>query len=103
MEEEVLDFISAIKKKYPLEIEDTFSNGLCYWFAKILEIRFGGDIYFDPYHVHFAIIIDNNMYDITGKIEPHTSDWFNWEDYKLCNDTTAIEKSCIIKANNYFV
>jgi hypothetical protein len=100
MEEEVLDFISTIKEKYPLEIEDTFSNGLCYWFAKILQIRFGGDIYFDPYHVHFAIIIDNNMYDITGKIERCTSDWFNWEDYKLYNDTTAIEKSCIIKANN---
>lgn len=93
---EVLQFIDAIKRRYPYEIEDTFSNGFCYWFAKILELRFGGIIYFNPVIIHFAILIEGQLFDITGLIEADKN-WFNWEDYQSYNDTSIIYHSCILK------
>lgn len=93
---EVLQFIDTIKKRYPYEIEDTFSNGFCYWFAKILELRFGGTIYFNPDIIHFATLIGEQLFDVTGLIEVDKN-WFNWEDYQSCNDTSTIYHSCILK------
>jgi hypothetical protein len=94
--EEILSFIEAFKEKYPQEIEDTFSNGFCYWFAKILELRFGGTIYFNPDIIHFATLIDNHMFDITGLVIVDDN-WFEWHTYQLENDTDDIYHSCIIK------
>jgi hypothetical protein len=93
---EVLRFIDAIKGRYPYEIEDTFSNGFCYWFAKILELRFGGTIYYNPDIIHFAVLIEEQLFDITGLIEAGDN-WFNWEDYQSKNDTEDIYHSCILK------
>ena len=31
--QEILRFIKAIKGSYSYEIEETFSNGFCFWFA----------------------------------------------------------------------
>ena len=94
---EVLHFIDAFKGGYPYEIEDTFSNGFCYWFAKILELRFNGTIYFNPDIVHFATLIESQLFDITGLIQPG-DEWFNWEDYQYTHDTSKIYYSCILKS-----
>ncbi len=93
---ETLDFINAIRKKHPQEIEDVFSNGFCYWFAKILELRFDGDIYFNPEEVHFATMINNRLFDINGAIFDNDG-WINWKEYQLSHDTEVIYRSCILK------
>ena len=94
--QEILRFIKAIKGNYSYEIEETFSNGFCFWFAKILELRFDGEIYFNPDLIHIATLIDDQLFDINGLIDPDGS-WFNWEDYKSVNDTEYIIHSCILK------
>ena len=93
---EVLQFIEAIKGGYSYEIEETFSNGFCYWFAKILEIRFDGIIYFNPDLIHFATLIEEQLFDINGLVTADNS-WFNWEDYQMKHDTDEIYHSCILK------
>ena len=93
---EVLRFIEAIKGRYSYELEDTFSNGFCYWFAKILEIRFNGTIYYNPDLIHFATLIDSQLFDINGLVHADNS-WFNWDDYSLTHDVEAIYHSCILK------
>jgi len=96
MDEDVLNFINAIKSKYPQQIEDTFSNGYCYWFAKILELRFGGVIYFNPIKVHFGTLIGNKIFDINGIISDG-DEWFLWDDYQYIEDTDMITNTCILK------
>lgn len=93
---EVLQFTRALKGRHPLEIEDVFSNGFCYWFAKILEERFQGTILFDPFNVHFATLIDDCIFDINGLADTNNV-WYNWEDYKHIEDVSSIIHSCILK------
>ena len=46
-----------------------FLNGNCYWFAKILVIRFPYlKIYYLPTEGHFVAGIDNTYYDCTGHV-----------------------------------
>ena len=52
--QEILDFIEHFKGS-----EEVFLHGCCYWFAKILEMRFNGDgylvdIFHDPIENHFV-------------------------------------------------
>jgi hypothetical protein len=60
---EVLDFINRRFK-----IEDRWLNGNCYHFARILQDRFGGSIYYLPIVGHFVTKIDGDYYDWTGKL-----------------------------------
>jgi len=96
---EILNFINAIKGSYSFEIEDTFLNGFCYWFAKILELRFNGVIYFNPKQIHFATLIDEQLFDVTGLINVDEN-WYHWEDYMATHDIEYIYHSCILKDNN---
>jgi hypothetical protein len=59
--DEVLHFISTFKGS-----EHTFLNGNCFWFAHILNSRFGGYIVYDVIDDHFYTEIDNIFYDIKG-------------------------------------
>jgi len=97
-EYEILKFIDSFKEVHCREVENLFLNGHCYWFAKILEIRFNGTIYFDPKEIHFATEIDNHMYDITGMLYIDT-DWYEWDEYKIYNNVESIVSSCILKDN----
>lgn len=63
-EQIVKDFIIDFKEMHPKEIEDVFLHGYYYWFAKILELRFEGTIYYLPIDNHFITKIDNNFYNI---------------------------------------
>jgi hypothetical protein len=93
---EILDFINTFKERHPQEIEDVFSNGFCYWFAKILELRFGGTIFFNPESIHFATLINDYLFDIYGIIDADEC-WIDWEDYVLTHDIDGIYHSCILK------
>ena len=99
---EVLNFINNFKGRYSFELEDTFSNGYCYWFAKILELRFNGEIYFNPDAVHFATLIEEQLFDIYGIVNVGTDSWFCWEDYKLKENGEKIIHSCILKDKTCF-
>ena len=51
-------------------IEDIYLNGGCYQFYKILKTIFpGAQPYINERKDHIATLIDNNLYDITGKVE----------------------------------
>ena len=64
---DVLDFIDHFKGS-----ENVFLNGCCYWFAKILELRFNDDgylvdIFHDPIENHFiARFIKMPMWEYEG-------------------------------------
>lgn len=104
-------FIKDFKDLFAEALEFTFYHGYCYWFAYILAARFKGEIWFNPTLVHFATYIDEDLYDIYGKIEPgrdpitgeydeRTDDWVSWEEYQYCNSHDKIESivsSCIKK------
>lgn len=65
MEEQVLDFI---KCRFPMDCG--WTNGNCYFFAKILESRFIGDVVYDPIDGHFLFYgCDDKFYDWTGRRE----------------------------------
>lgn len=62
------------------EVIDTFKNGCCYWFARILYERFSFEadeiyIVYDEVINHWGCYIDGLVYDISGEV---TTD-YNWE------------------------
>lgn len=67
----IIDFINHFNK-FGQQIINCFTNGNCYWFAFILNNRFNnGDesnIYYSQITGHFITKINNNFYDITGKV-----------------------------------
>ena len=78
---EVLDFINKFKASNPVEIEKNFLYGNCYWFAKILELRFNGVIIYYPVENHFVTRIENIEYDISGIVDYKDSRGYNWNNY----------------------
>lgn len=64
MEQEVLAFIDEFKSATKL-----FMEGKCYWFAVILKERFSGQLYYDPIWNHWACLINDKLYDVTGIIQ----------------------------------
>lgn len=95
----VLHFINAFKERNPKELEDSFLHGNCYWFARNLEERFNGTIYYDPVANHFFTKIDDYYYDIRGLISPDEDRVYPWEGYKIIESLNAkhVEKNCILK------
>ena len=73
---DILDFIQKFKFSYQTELEYIFTTGNCYYFALILQNRFNGDIYYLLNANHFVCKINNDFYDITGKVG------FNEKPYK---------------------
>lgn len=65
------------------DITDVFSNGCCYWFAKILYDRFamshGATIMYDEVENHFGTKVDGRVYDITGDVT-FKYEWKPWSD-----------------------
>ena len=103
-------FINSMKEKFPKELEFVFYRGYCYWFSLILAERFKGEIWFNPKVVHFATMIDEDLYDIYGKVKfgicPITgekdnseNDWVSWSEFQFTNHekVESIVNSCIKK------
>lgn len=82
-------------------VKDFFLNGYCYWFAKLLEDRFNGVIYYMPIKNHFISRINGHYYDANGKIEPDETVYL-WSVYEIKNPIEAkrITKYCINKEEN---
>lgn len=65
-----------------------FTQGCCYWFAFILKERFHGTIMYHEVDNHFACLIGNRLYDITGPLSSLT-EWQEWERYKFYEPANA--------------
>lgn len=96
---EVISFINNFKNLNTSIIEDCFSYGNCYWFAKILIDRFGGTLYYDEINNHFFTKIKNTFYDIKGAYIPGSVGIYSWSEYILIEPLNAsrIYKNCILK------
>lgn len=97
--EVVSKFIEDFKSMHPKEIEDLFSYGYCYWFAKILADRFDGEIRYLPIKNHFFTRIAGEDYDISGHISHHNEEDFNWIFYQSIEPKGSIRiiRDCILK------
>ena len=82
------------------QVIEAFTQGCCFWFARILEERFrdqyGAHIVVDYVANHFATrIAGDRVYDITGDVtEGHT-----WEPWAACSDPALrkrITEDCIM-------
>lgn len=76
----ILQFIKRFSIFGP-QVVDCFTQGNCYWFARILAIEFMGAIYYDSIVGHFATMIDGVLYDITGAVE-NTGDFISLEEIR---------------------
>ena len=99
--EVISDFINQFKAYGP-NVIDCFSNGMCYYFAQILNSRFGPStkIVYDPIINHFAVEYDMRIYDITGDITDNSEyHWYDWDIYKHEDPlhTERICRDCILK------
>lgn len=94
------------------EIIDLFKNGYCYYFAKILKTRFcnflwhPAEIYYNPIDCHFACLIGNKLWDVTGCISDiidygvdKYDNWYRWNYYIEIEprDSERVVKNCIYK------
>ena len=99
--EEVLNFIKRFQNEGTIK---TFTQGCCFWFAKILDERFNFDssenrIYYNPIDNHFSTMINMHLYDITGDLGDirEVEGWERWYDFMGKDDlvTERIFKDCI--------
>ena len=88
----IVQFIQQFDKD-----KDTFLYGMCYWFAVILSSRFGGEIYYNDIDNHFATLIGNSLYDVTGELY-NKSEFIPWEQYSPnSSERKRVIKYCILK------
>lgn len=61
--QEILSFIDNFK-----DAQSAFLYGCCYWFAFILNERFGGTTMYLPVENHFVQAIGKRLYDVSGDV-----------------------------------
>lgn len=64
-----LDDIETFNKRFN---DPKWLSGDCYYYAVILQSKFGGKICYDPIKGHFFVKIDNNCFDFNGVYTPTT-------------------------------
>lgn len=94
---EVLGFIKHFQNPGTIA---TFTEGCCYWFARILCERFRNDspiMMYDPVMNHFAALIRGHIYDVTGEI--YEEGFVVWDEYEKLDELESgrIERYCIKK------
>lgn len=94
--EKILNFISKFtdnnKRK---EVIECFTQGCCYWFAKILLLRFNsGNIVYDGIDGHFGYFnkLTKCVYDITGDV----TNIYKWQDWTSLNQEDSSRSQRII-------
>lgn len=101
----ILNFIKRFQNEGTIK---TFTQGCCYWFAKILDERFNSfehesGIWYNEIDNHFATLIDLHLYDITGDLgyivnNQELENWCSWEDYLVAGDelnANRVIRDCI--------
>lgn len=100
-QEIILNYIKQFRDFGP-QVENCFSNGMCYHFSLILCARFRDNAWrvYDPIINHFAVQIDGRIYDITGDITDNTEyNWKLWDSYQYEDPlhTEHIRRDCMWK------
>lgn len=97
---EILNFIKKFQNEGTIE---TFTQGCCYWFARILCERFDMELYntmimYNNIDGHFAAKINGRLYDITGELN-ESSDWKTWDEFRENEPVYAktVIRDCIKK------
>ena len=81
-EKVILDFINNFKNA-----QETFLNGCCFWFAFILQERFGGTMMYEPVENHYVQEIGGRLYDVSGDVterygsSKHLMRWADMEQF----------------------
>ena len=81
------------------QVEDCFTCGCCFWFARVLTERFpGAEIVYDAIANHFAARIGGRVYDITGDVtDKALAPWQPWDGYEEGSSHRAgIIRDCIL-------
>jgi hypothetical protein len=74
---------------------ETFTGGCCYWFAVILQHRFGGMIMYDAVKGHFACRIGDSVYDIRGDVTEKGT-YEEWDMYDASGARAAVYNACVL-------
>lgn len=81
------------------DVTEVFTDGCCYWFAKILYDRFnlyyGATIMYDEVANHFGTKINGCVYDITGDVT-FKYEWKPWSDVDDALHRSRIIRDCIM-------
>ena len=97
MPEDIKNFIGRFNVSG--DVEKVFTNGCCYWFAKILADRFeqyNPTIVYDAVSNHFATKIGDKVYDITGDVtDACETYWEDWASYPDFSHKSRIIADCI--------
>ncbi len=98
-EQVILNFINQFRAFGP-GVEECFTNGMCFHFARILHMRFNDEetyLLYDQIIGHFATEINGRVYDITGDItdDPQYS-WESWHSLRYKDPALAkrIHRDC---------
>ena len=76
MENEILKFI---QKRFSQNCN--WLDGNCFYFALILEKRFGGRIFYDVINGHFVTKFDGVFYDWTGVVDNKDAIYIEWDKF----------------------
>ena len=90
--DEVLDFIH---RRFPDDCR--WLDGNCYYFALILQDRFGGDIYYDVIDGHFACMIAGVLYDWSGIVDDSEDDGHRWIAWDRFYEYDSLQFERIVK------
>ena len=92
MKQKILDFI---KRRFP--VDNNWLTGNCYFFALILNERFGGTIFYDVIKGHFLVQIDKEYYDYSGEILVDSNHLIQWDKFLLYDHSQyrRIIRDCI--------
>ena len=88
--DKVLDFI---KRRF--QNDSNWTTGNCYYFAVILQSRFGGTIYYDVIDGHFVTEIGGILYDWNGVV--NTQGYHRYIKWSVFEDYDSIQKERIIE------
>jgi hypothetical protein len=82
-----------------------FTEGMCYWFAHILNAQFGGEIHYLPIVGHFVAKIEGVIYDITGDVtdkyaQEKSYEWDFLQEYDP-KWASNIKRDCVDKIDYY--
>lgn len=84
--EQIIEFIN---RRFPIDKPCDWMEENCYYFARILKMRFKGEIWYDLVEGHFLFRSYDNFYDWTGLRyeyqfdKPETMEnLVKWSDYK---------------------
>ena len=97
MHDEVVHFIHQFKSSSQAVIEKLFLDGYCYYFAVILQERFGGEILYDTIDGHFVTLIRGGLYDIRGCVSNHYESASYLLTKKSWSNSPRIVEGCILK------